>query len=333
MPVFLSTITKQLDSHYQINYQMNEYIFERVTPDHYPLLLELFLNAYNLKLTIADIYKRFQSPVKNNSYIGFLAIHQQTGIAVAHYGASPVEMVFEKRKVLAVQGIDAMTHSSHRFKGLFVRLGEMTFEECRRQSISLFFVFTNENSTYGAINKLNCRQIDLMQRFDLKLKIKTFPLSKLFLKTAYIKNLYLKYCRFILRNRIVATPDSFNNSYHSHYAKIFRDRNYLDFKKDQCKFFIKSGNQILWIKLTDILWIGEISDYQTSDMRFIKDLKRLAFFLGYNTISFHLNESVPISEFLKFFKKYKTEPSCIFTFSKDSKIENILYTAADFDTW
>lgn len=312
---------------------MSEYIFEKVTPDHYHLLKDLYFDAFSLSLDIPAIQKRLNTSVLGFEYIGYIAIHSETGKVAAHYGVFPVMLAFNNHSFWAAQGVDAMTHSKHRLKGLFVRLGELILEECRKKNVHLLFSFPNKNSFTGFTKNLKWIQIDSIQRLDLKLKIKTIPLPKIFKHSSFLQKVYLAYSKFILRKKIIPAPFSFNNTYPSSYAKVCRDEKYIAFKKASDKFFIKIDDQVLWIRLTDVLWIGDFSNYKTVNNSFIKKIKKLAFFLGYNTVSFHINESVQLPAFLNSFKKYNTEPSCVFFINDSIKPENILYTGADFDTW
>jgi Acetyltransferase (GNAT) domain len=312
---------------------MSEYTFERVTPEHYPLLQVLYLDAFNSNTNLSDIKKRFDTIDLGCEHIGFIAIHINTGQPAAYYGVYPVKFSLNNQIILAAQSGDTMTHSQHRLKGLFVLLAKLTFNECSKKNIYIVFGFPNENSFPGFIKKLQWKQIDSIVRLDLKHKIKTIPLSKIYRRTSFLKKIYSYYSNFILRNKITNPPASFFNTYPCNYAKVYRDEKYLGYKKTPEKFFIKIDNQVIWIKLIDVLWVGDFSDYQSMNISIINKLKRLAFLLGYNTISFHINESVQRPDFLKDFKKYNAEPSCILYLKDSIKPENFLFTAADFDTW
>ncbi|MFM9909933.1 MAG: GNAT family N-acetyltransferase [Chitinophagaceae bacterium] len=312
---------------------MSEYNYQRVTPAHYPLLQVLYMDAFSSTTTVPDIKKRFDTIDLGCEHIGFIAIHTNTGQPAAYYGVYPVKFLFTNQLLLAAQSGDTMTHSQHRLKGLFTQLAKLTFDECSKKKIYAVFGFPNENSFPGFIKKLQWQQIDTIVRFDLKHKIKTIPLSKFYRRSRFLRKIYSYYSRLILRRKITNPPTSFINTYPANYAKIYRDEKYLNYKESPEKLFIKIDDQIIWIKLIDVFWIGDFSDYQLMNSSIIKKLKRLAFLLGYNTISFHINESVQQPGFLKNFKKYNTEPSCILYLDDAVKPENFLFTAADFDTW
>lgn len=312
---------------------MSEYIFERVTPEHYKLLKDLYLDAFNSKMEVRDIQKRFDTKELGCEHIGFIAIHAATKEPAAYYGVFPVTLILNCQKILAAQSGDTMTAGNHRLKGLFISLAKLTFEECSKRKVQIIFGFPNDNSLPGFIKKLQWQQIDSIVRFDLKLKVKTFPLAKISLRPNFLRRIYYNYFRLLPGKKITSTPASFTNTKFTNYTKVLRNEKYMAYKESHDKFFIIIDNLVIWIKLTDVLWIGDFSNYESVNNSVIKKLKRLAFFLGYNTISFHINESVKLPEFLNYFKKYKSVPSCVLFLNNSIKPYNMLFTAADFDTW
>jgi hypothetical protein len=312
---------------------MDKYVFEKVTPAHYPLLKDLYSDVFNLVISIRDIQKRFELKAADCEYVGFVAIDIETGIAAAHYGVLPATLTFQDQLCMAAQGIDAMTHHKHRMNGLFVKLAKLVLEECRKTSTKFFFSFPNANSYKGFVKNLNWKEIDTIQRLDLKLKIKTIPLAKFCRKFKLLNKIYNSYSKFVLRKILINPPISFDNKYPSEYARALRNKEYLDYKSSPDKFFIEIENHVYWLKLSDILWIGDVSNISSTNISAVQKLKMLAFILGYNTISFHINESVVPLGFLKYFKKYETEPLCVYYLNKSEYPEKILFTGADFDTW
>jgi hypothetical protein len=312
---------------------MSEYILERVTPDHYKLLKDLYRDAFNSKMEAQDIQRRFDTTELGCEHIGFIAIHTETKETAAYYGVFPVTLILNDQQIVAAQSGDTMTHRRHRLKGLFILLAKLTFEECSKRKVQIIFGFPNDNSLPGFIKKLQWQQIDTILRFDLKLKVKTFPLAKICMHSNLLKKIYYKYFRLLFGKKIISSPASFTNTALTKYRKIFRNEKYIKYKQSQDKFFIAINNQIIWIKLADIFWIGDFSDYGSVNESVIREIKRFAFFLGYNTISFHINESVKLPYFLNSFKKYNSVPSCVLFLNNSINQSNILFTAADFDTW
>jgi len=312
---------------------MNEYLFERVTPEHYQLLKDLYADAFNIKISVGDIQKRHNTSELGHPHIGFIAIQSTTRMPAAYYGVFPVKLIVGSDTILAAQSADTMTHREHRNKGLFTSLARLTFDACSRENIELVFGFPNDNSYPGFISKLNWTRIDNIARYDLKLKIKTLPLARLFRRAVFLRKLHHSYARFVLRKKIVPAPGSFTNNYPTHYGKVQRDEKYIRYKQSPDKLFVNIDNRLIWIKLTDVLWVGDIDNYESVTVELIRKIKRIAFKMGYNTITFNFNESLEPPGFLQGFKKHSADTSCILRINVDDKPENILFTGADFDTW
>ena len=225
-----------------------------------------------------------------------------------------------------------MTDERHRGKGLFKLLAHRVHNECRSRGIVFMFSQPNTASYHSFINVFKFQYVDDIIRWDLKLKLKTAPLAKLFIQSRFI-NIYLRYCDLVLKGYKVGTPASFTNSLSIEDVKVFRDESYMEYKKSFDKHFIRIDDVVMWIKLADIFWIGEINHYDKVTATVLKKIRRLAFLLGYNTISFHLNAKVPQPEFLAKFGKYNSEPSTVFFLDSRYTDNNLVLTGCDFDTW
>ena len=312
---------------------MSEYIFRRVTENDYTSLAGLYKNAFNVNVDVEGILKRFNTTPLGAPHIGFIAIHSASNQLAAYYGVYPVKLIYKDEAILAAQSGDTMTHSQHRLRGLFIQLARLTFEECKANGIRLIFGFPNDNSLPGFINKLNWQKIDEIQRWDLKLKFKTFPLPKICSRSKFLDCAFRVYAARILKKKITSPPESFTNQCSCDLARVNRDENYLAYKNARDKFFIRIENNLLWIKLTDVLLVGEISDFQSVNDRFLRKLKWLAFSLGYNTICFNINRSISLPAFMDRFKKMNADVSCILPLDQNLGFKNILFTGADFYTW
>lgn len=317
----------------QNNTIAEEYAFERVLPAHYPLLLELYSDAFNAHPSLQEINKRFNTTNLGCELIGFIAIHKKTNEPAAYYGVFPHQAIAEEKVLLVAQSGDTMTHSAHRKKGLFVILARLTYKECLKNNISIIYGFPNENSYPGFIKHLDWKQLDTIIRYDLKLSFKTFPLSKLSKKFNWIKRIHLKYAKWLLRKKINNQVYSFQNNYSTSYTKVLRDKNYLEYKQSADKFFLTIENVIVWIRLTDVIWIGDFDNYAAITPQVLRKLKQVASWLGYNTIVFNFNESLPLPEQLKGFKKNGKDASCFYVPDNQSVPANFIFTGADFDTW
>lgn len=308
-----------------------EYLVQPFHPGSYPLLKALFRAAFNAPLEKSSFAKKYDTKELGHGVIGFLAVHAATQTPAAFYGVFPVTVLMGGKEVLAAQSGDTMTHPAHQRKGLFVRLAQMTYEECRKAGVQLVFGQPNKNSYHGLVNKLHFLPLEDIERFDLKLRIKTFPLPKLCQKAGLFKH-YLRFAKRFLKNKTVRVP-AFVNPAQTSYGKVLRNAAYLRYKEEGDKAFIRLGDVTFWLKFTDVLWLGDASDYEAVTPAVINKLKRLAAVLGYNTVTFHVNKSLPQPAFLQTFKKVDAEASCFLYLDDERRGQNLLLTGADFDTW
>lgn len=291
----------------------------------------LFYSAFGAEISYPTFLKRFDTFSLGNEVIGYIAIHRQSNTPAAYYGVFPVKLLMNNEIVLAAQSGDTMTHEKHRKKGLFLWLAKMTFEKCAENGIAFVFGIPNCNSYTGFVKHLNWLHVDNINSYDLKLKVKTIPFPKLALKFGLFQS-YVRIAKGLLRRHIVKPVEQFQNPLNT-YDRVFRDTYYLQYKQAENKIFIKVNEVIVWIKFSDVLWIGDFDNYGKVDKTTITKLGRIAAFLGYNTIRFNFNEGLPQPSFLQFFKKAAQEPSCFFYINKKLQDTNLVLTAADFDTW
>jgi hypothetical protein len=323
----------QTPAEFSKQYDFGEYSIEKLEAVHYPLLKKLFLNAFNSKISENEIRKRFDTAMLGLPAIGFIAIHKPTNTPAAYYGVFPCKALIKGREIQIAQSGDTMTHKDHRRKGLFVELARLTYHECEKLGIKVIIGQPNQYSYHGLVKSLRWKHLDDIARWDMKLELKTFPLPKLFRFLGFLSQVYLWYAKFVLKSSIIKDVSSFNNPYKNGFGKIVRDRNYLQYKKSNDKFFIKIDGVIIWIRLTDVLWIGDFDSYENITPDILRKLRQLAYRLGYNTISFNFNESIPLPPSLQLFKKYNSQASCFYYLNDGLNGLNFILTAADSDTW
>jgi hypothetical protein len=311
----------------------DEYSIEEITASHYPLLSKLYFTVFGSRESPASINRRFDTCLVCQPVIGFIAIHLPTRTAAAYYGVFPFKARIKGELVKAAQSGDTMTHPDHRRRGFFVSLAQLTYEECRKKGIRILIGQPNDNSYYGLVKKLGWTHLDQVVRWDMKLRLKTFPFPKITKMIRPLHNFYLSYAKKVLQKFIIKNPDHFHNSLQTHYARVERDKAYIDYKQTPDKFFIKIEHTIFWVRLTDIFWIGDSDNYNSITPSVINTLRRLAFRLGFNTISFNLNKSIPVPEGLKDFKKNSQQASCFLYLDESLDKTNFVLTAADSDTW
>jgi hypothetical protein len=312
---------------------ITDYEIQPFSLDCYPLMKQLFQSAFNSSLNFESFIKKYDTKSLGHEVIGFIAIHKPTKEPAAYYGVFPVKILINGVEVLAAQSGDTMTHQNHRKKGLFRQLAQLAIQECENKGVQLIFGQPNQYSKHGLVNSLKFTHLDDIIRFDLKLRIKTIPLPKWSKKLGWYNSYHEKYARRFLIKKIIATPKEFTNSLDSLPLKVLRNQSYLNYKSSNDKIFIRINNAVFWIKLDDVMWIGDIDDYDKVDMSTIKKIKKLAFVLGYNTISFHFNKSLDKPGFLMHFKEQQHELSCFYYLNKQYTNHNMILTGADFDTW
>jgi hypothetical protein len=309
---------------------LSEYTIRRFSLDCFTHMQELYCSAYGLPLDADSFRHRYDTRNLGHEVIGHLAFTAEGAVA-AYYGVFPVRVRFGETTVLAAQSGDTMTHADHRQKGLFVLLAKKTLEVCRAEGLAFIFGQPNEFSRHGLIHSLRFIHTDNLISYDLRQRIKTLPLPKL-LNSPGRRRMYDRYARRLLRGKTVS-PREFTNTLPSDLGKIVRDHDYLAYKGSADKYFIRIRGVVLWIKLADVLHIGDVQDYAQLTPQVLRILRRLAFCLGYNTIRFYLNQSVEPPAFLDGFCRERSEPSCFYYLDEAFAGRNLLLTAADFDTW
>lgn len=310
---------------------MSEYSIQPYGSGSYPLMKELFEAAFGTQLDKAAFAKKYDTKTLGHEVIGFIAVHNATQTPAAFYGVFPVKIVLDGKEILTAQSGDTMTHPLHQKKGLFVKLAQMTYAVCKAEDIGLVFGQPNQNSRHGLVNRLHFAPLDNIVRYDLKLQVKTIPLPKILRKARRFDS-YLTYAKKVLKRHTVS-PTTFTNTLQTAYGKVLRNEAYLAYKNEPDKVFIRIRNTVFWLKLTDVLWIGDVDDYTAVTLAVLKKLKRLAFLLGYNTVRFHLNESLARPAFLQTFTSQTAEASCFLYLDQRFEGRNLVLTGADFDTW
>lgn len=312
---------------------VDDYRIEPLNEDHFPGLQNLFAEAFGAAPDTEAMRKRYNTRSLGEDIISYVAVHRPSGKIAAHFAASPVQVLIGGEPVLAAQSIDAATAEGHRGRGLFRRLADAVHTACRQKGIAIVFSQPNTSSYHGFVNNFGFKHIDDINRWDIKLRLKTFPASKLLQRHRFSRALYFSAARLAILPWKAPRPNIFNNPSPPGPARVLRNGAYLQYKEAPGSYFVRLGRVTAWVRLTDVLWVGDFSDYSLVDAKAIASLRRLAFFMGLNTISFHLNSGIPQPAFLRYFRKYKTEPSCLLCLRQEYAGVNLVLTGADFDTW
>jgi Acetyltransferase (GNAT) domain len=308
------------------------YFFEEFKPSHYHQFNALYKNAFGLTLKLEAFTRHFHTKPRGFDFVGFIAIHQQTGQAAAFYGVFPLKLKVGDSVIAGAVSGDTMTHSRHRNKGLFRTLATMTYQRCKKMGLELIYGFPNDLSYHGLVHSLGWKHTNDLAEWNLPLRPKISPVHKIIGRARFLKPLFLAYASRLLCKYLVADVDSFNHN-HSGYGIVYRDSDYIKYKASKERVFIRIDNVIIWVRLSAFLWIGDFSDLQEVTDQVISKLKRLARLLGYNTIRYSINKEIQLPESMKDFSVRETMPLCVLYLVDEENFPDFLFTSADFDTW
>src|SRR4030095_6386931 len=138
-----------------------EYSIVRLGENNLKDLEILYREVYGHKPVKNYLFKKYNTAYTGAQYVGHIAYNSEN-IAVAYFGVIPCFILYNDQIILSAQAADAMTLSSHRYKGLFVELAKKTFDLCRAAGIQLIFGFPNQNSYHGLVHKLEWKGTEYM---------------------------------------------------------------------------------------------------------------------------------------------------------------------------
>jgi len=225
-----------------------------------------------------------------------------------------------------------MTHPEHRNKGLFVELALTTFQLCRELKIRLLFGFPNQNSLPGFVNKLGWQVTHTMDCFVIRTG--NSPFKRFLNKIPVIKNWYGMYQKNILKSYAEQHNGLENSVVKDGCSGVYRDDDYFRYKTYTDNRLIKAGKSKAWVKINDILLIGdvEVAPDDFDDMMY--ELKKLAAKLGLKQIHFHASPCTSLHGlFAMRFKSISSFPVIFKILGNDLPLEKFKFTSADIDTF
>ncbi|AYL96014.1 GNAT family N-acetyltransferase [Mucilaginibacter celer] len=305
------------------------YRIERLTEERLPDLTRLHEAVYQKNIT-PDFFKRkYNTAFTGVMYVGFLAYDGNR--PAAFYGVIPCFIDCKGEKVLAAQSADTMTHPNHRGKGLFIELAELTYQLCRNEGIRTLFGFPNQNSLPGFVNKLDWQIGGNMECFIIP--VKTLPLQKLADKFPFLKNLYNGFVKRRLKPYLSPRNGIRNSVIDEGYAGVKRDPDYVDYKTNYTNSFtIKVDTTLVWFKINDGLFIGDI-DLALNDLdKIIPQLQKIAGKLGLQKIIFQADKRTVLYMLLKnHAQPIPSFPTIIKNLGADLPVHKMAFTFADID--
>ena len=251
---------------------------------------------------------------------------------IAFYGVIPCFLKFGGEIIVSAQSADTMTHPEHRNKGLFAELALTTFQLCRELNIRFLFGFPNQNSFPGFVNKLGWQVIHTMDCFVIRTG--NFPGNRFFSNIPVLKSLYRRYQNRILNKYPVRQNEIGNSVFKDGFGGVYRDSNYLKYKTFTETYIVNTGKSTAWIKLSDILLIGDAAVEADDFDDMIYTLKRIAAKLGLKQIHFHASPGTTLHNLFAIrFKAINSFQVIFKILGEHMPPEEIKFTSADIDTF
>ena len=315
-----------------INSDTKEYTVVRLNKDNLKDVAALHTAVYG-RVPAPDYFpKKYKTEYTGLEYVGFIAYNSQN-IPVAYYGVIPCHIQNGTQIMLAAQSADTMTHPQHRYKGMFVDLSNLTFELCRKLGIHLIFGFPNQNSYHGAVHKLGWKLTETIDCFMIP--VGGIPMESVSNRFPFIKNIYSRYKKYILKKYIINQKGVTSSVIRDHFAGIYRDSAYLEYKTYSPARVIQVDNSKIWITIKSGLLIGDMEGVDEKNFTSVMNkIKSLAKRLGVMQVLFHCSPGTTLHSL--FSSHYNAEPSypALFqNFGSAIPPEKIKFTFADIDVF
>jgi GNAT superfamily N-acetyltransferase len=276
------------------------------------------------------LFKKLDTSFAGIKYLGYIA-YNEDHTPISYYGVIPCFMKIGDRIALAAQSADTMTHPQYRFKGLFVELANLTFQLCRDNGIELLFGFPNQNSLPGFINKLGWKTTETMGVFVINMLL---PWQKLVNKFSFTRVIYKEYLQKQIKKYIVPQHGFAGSVLRDGFSGICRNKDYLKYKSYDNTYTIKLGSATLWIKISQVLLVGDILVEPKDFNRMIDQLKIFAVKLGLKQIHFHISPGTRLYDlFSARFIPVPSFPVIFKELSGNLPLNELKFTSADIDTF
>jgi hypothetical protein len=306
------------------------YYVERLNDKNLADVEKLHNTVYG-KAPVISFFKKYDTAFTAVKHIGFIA-YDNLQLPIAFYAVVPCFIQFNEKIILAAQSSDTMTHPGYRNKGLFIELALLTFQLCRAEGIKLLFGFPNQNSLPGFVNKLGWQRTGTLDCFIINSAI--FSWERVFRKIKILKSLYTGHQQKQIKKYLLPQNGIDNSVFEDEFAGVYRDYHYLNYKTYSNTDVIKIGNSTLWVKISDVLLIGDIAVTPDDFDDMIYKLKKLTNKLGIKEIHFHASPGTTLHNLFAIrFNSIPSFPVIFNDFGGDIPIEKIIFTSADIDTF
>jgi hypothetical protein len=308
-----------------------DHTIERLSDSNLADVEKLHAAVYGITTARNFFLMKYDTAFTGVRYIGFIT-YDESHTPIAFYAVIPCYLRFKDKIVLSAQSADTMTHPNYRHKGLFVELAQLTYKLCQSAGIHLIFGFPNQNSLPGFINKLGWQITGTMDCFIIQST--AFPWRKVFSKLPVLRDKFEAYQQGVLKKYVVNQQGLANSVLDDDFAGVYRDHHYRKYKTYTDAGVIKIGNSTLWIKVNQVLLIGDIALMPGEFAGLMYSLKKLASALGIKELHFHTSTGTTLHAL--FAKDYKPRPSFPIIFKdlgESVQFDKIKFTSADIDTF
>lgn len=310
---------------------MSNYTFKRVSENEYADLVYLFNNAFAEKTTIGYYINKNATQYLGPKHLGYIAYDENNSPA-AFYGIYPYLVEYKGEKILAAQSGDTMTHKNHVRKGLFAKLGKMTYELAKTEGIQFVFGFPNKYSYHGLVKSLQWTHVENMNQYVFK--VHTLPLARLAKKFPFLISAYKKFVGMVLNGNKKGVT-IFDNSIEKNWGQVIHSSSFYQYKSFYDNHLIELEGRRFWIKIDGYLMIGDIEVKGSDNVEeALTQLKKKAFWLGCDRIMFVLSKNTYWDN--KLSTDYTPEEGlavCELDLQSNLPLEDFKFVHADLDTF
>lgn len=312
-----------------------EYRIERFTATDIPVIARLHRRVNGSSITEAELERKFDTGAVGGEVIGYIAFAAD-GSPAAYYGIFPLRVTDGERVILAAQSGNTMTHPDHQGRGLFKRLGRVTFEAAAQEGIEFVFGFPNQNS-YPGLRSLGWAHIRTMRSYFLPCP--TIPLDRIGARFPKLQPKIRRYRAGVLETtRLASRPDEVPSSVLAEGgAGVLRDQPFFTYKNhgDRLLSFTQSGTSVVFT-IDSRLSVGDfvVEKGPTKAWLALGRLVLTAMVTGCTSIRFHTSPGSPTDEVLAGRIPVKPGLASVHLALGDAVDPEIFdYTLIDYDTY
>lgn len=318
---------------------MEEYKFKRLCPETLADLVFLMkTNAYK-RVSRAYYQKKYSTPGAGGQYHGWLAYEKSGKLPVAAVAALPFYAAFpDGRTAPASQLAEAYTLSAHAKRGLMTTLIKKTIEDQHRAGVHLIYVFANQNSMYGSLNKWGFSRIGQMERFEQQ--VATFPLEAL-CRRCRLPGLFRWWAKRILAPYLAPKGFALENSVLAEgYAGVVHDEPFYAYKSFSFNCLCRFSGIDSWLKFENGLLVGDaMLPADCPDAQFdawLSTVQKIARRAGLRKIIFQTHTHARLYE--KLSTRMPAHPSWVICCQTNDAVlrpamEKMRFVYGDFDTF